>query len=35
MAIAEVLPPFLVNTPSMTATGQLPKFKEDLFKIED
>lgn len=30
----EVLPPFLVNTPSMTATGQLPKFKEDLFKIE-
>jgi seryl-tRNA synthetase len=31
----EVLPPFLVNTPSMTATGQLPKFKEDLFKIED
>ena len=32
---SEVLPPFLVNTPSMTATGQLPKFKEDLFKIED
>jgi seryl-tRNA synthetase len=31
----EVLPPFLVNTPSMTATGQLPKFKEDLFKIEE
>ncbi len=31
----EVLPPFLVNTPSMTATGQLPKFKEDLFKVED
>ncbi|MCP4343840.1 MAG: serine--tRNA ligase [Desulfobulbaceae bacterium] len=31
----EVLPPFLVNTPSMTATGQLPKFKEDLFKIDD
>ena len=30
----EVLPPFLVNTPSMTATGQLPKFAEDLFKIE-
>ncbi len=30
----EVLPPFLVNTPSMTATGQLPKFEEDLFKIE-
>ena len=31
----EVLPPFLVNTPSMTATGQLPKFGEDLFKIQD
>lgn len=30
----EVLPPFLVNTESMTATGQLPKFKDDLFKIE-
>lgn len=28
----EVLPPFLVNTASMTATGQLPKFAEDLFK---
>ncbi len=28
----EVLPPFLVNTESMTATGQLPKFAEDLFK---
>ena len=31
----EVLPPFLVNTPTMTATGQLPKFAEDLFKIQD
>ncbi len=31
----EVLPPFLVNTASMTGTGQLPKFKEDLFKIDD
>lgn len=30
----EVLPPFLVNTPTMTATGQLPKFTADLFKIE-
>ena len=30
----EILPPFLVNTPTMTATGQLPKFAEDLFKIE-
>jgi len=31
----EVLPPFMVNAASMTGTGQLPKFKEDLFKIED
>ena len=31
----EVLPPFMVNSASMTATGQLPKFEEDLFKIHD
>ncbi len=31
----EVLPPFMVNSKAMTGTGQLPKFKEDLFKIED
>jgi len=31
----EVLPPFMVNSASMTATGQLPKFEEDLFKIKD
>ncbi|MGD9321384.1 MAG: serine--tRNA ligase, partial [Desulfobacteraceae bacterium] len=31
----EVLPPFMVNSAAMTGTGQLPKFKEDLFKIED
>jgi seryl-tRNA synthetase len=31
----EVLPPFVVNSLSMTGTGQLPKFKEDLFKLED
>ena len=31
----EVLPPFLVNTPTMTATGQLPKFAADLFKVEE
>ncbi len=31
----EVLPPFLVNSASMTATGQLPKFAEDLFSIKD
>ncbi len=30
----EVLPPFMVNSATMTGTGQLPKFKEDLFKIE-
>ena len=30
----EVLPPFMVNTASMTGTGQLPKFKDDLFKVE-
>ena len=30
----EVLPPFMVNSASMTGTGQLPKFKEDLFKIK-
>jgi seryl-tRNA synthetase len=30
----EVLPPFMVNTAAMTGTGQLPKFKEDLFKCE-
>jgi seryl-tRNA synthetase len=31
----EVLPPFLVNRSSMTATGQLPKFEEDLFRLRD
>lgn len=30
----EVLPPFIVNRKSMTGTGQLPKFEEDLFKLE-
>jgi len=29
----EVLPPFMVNYESMFATGQLPKFEEELFKI--
>ncbi|MBD2770765.1 serine--tRNA ligase [Iningainema tapete] len=28
----EVIPPFLINTESMTATGQLPKFTEESFK---
>jgi seryl-tRNA synthetase len=30
----EVLPPFLVNDLSLIGTGNLPKFKEDLFKVE-
>ncbi len=30
----EVLPPFIVNRASMTHTGQLPKFAEDLFKLQ-
>jgi seryl-tRNA synthetase len=30
----EVLPPFIVNAESLTGTGNLPKFKEDLFKLE-
>ncbi|HZN55140.1 MAG TPA: serine--tRNA ligase [Candidatus Polarisedimenticolaceae bacterium] len=30
----EVLPPFLVNARSLHGTGQLPKFEEDLFKVE-
>ncbi len=31
----EVLPPFLVNRASMTGTGQLPKFEEDMFRTAD
>jgi seryl-tRNA synthetase len=30
----ETLPPFIVNKATMTGTGQLPKFEEDLFKLE-
>ncbi len=30
----EVLPPVIVNGTSLMGTGQLPKFKEDLFKLE-
>ncbi len=30
----ETMPPMIVNRDSMTATGQLPKFEEDLFKLE-
>ena len=29
-----VLAPFIVNADSLRSTGQLPKFKEDLFKLE-
>jgi seryl-tRNA synthetase len=31
----EVYVPFIVNKETMTGTGQLPKFEEDLFKIEN
>jgi seryl-tRNA synthetase len=31
----EILPPFLVNTLSLTGAGQLPKFAADLFKVEN
>jgi seryl-tRNA synthetase len=31
----EVLPPFVVNSESLYGTGQLPKFAEDLFKLEN
>jgi len=31
----EVLPPFLINTASLTATGQLPKFAEESFKCAE
>jgi len=31
----EMLPPYLVNRTSMTGTGQLPKFAEDAFHIEE
>jgi seryl-tRNA synthetase len=30
----EVLPPFIANADSLTGTGNLPKFKSDLFKLE-
>lgn len=31
---SEILPPFIVNRATMTGTGNLPKFEEDLFKLE-
>lgn len=30
----ETLPPFIVNRESLLGTGQLPKFEQDLFKLE-
>ncbi|MCL1849494.1 MAG: serine--tRNA ligase [Clostridiales bacterium] len=30
----ELLPPFMVNRDSMVGTGQLPKFAEDMFRLE-
>lgn len=31
----EVIPPFIVNRATMTGTGQLPKFEEDLFRLRE
>jgi len=31
----ETLPPFIVNKAALFGTAQLPKFEEDLFKLED
>lgn len=31
----EIFPPFLVNRASMTTTGQLPKFEEDMYKTSE
>jgi len=31
----EILPPFLVNSKSMTGTGQLPKFEYDMYKMDE
>lgn len=31
----EILPPYMANTRSMTGTGQLPKFQEDMFKVNN
>ena len=31
----ETMPPYLVNTRTMTGTGQLPKFAEDLYRADD
>jgi len=31
----EIFPPFMANSVSMRGTGQLPKFAEDMFKVEN
>jgi seryl-tRNA synthetase len=31
----EILPPFLVNSASLTGVGQLPKFANEMFRIQD
>lgn len=31
----EVIPPYIVNEASMFGTGQFPKFKEDVFQLQD
>lgn len=31
----EMLPPYIVNRDSLIGTGQLPKFEEDLFKLQN
>lgn len=31
----ELIPPYLINSQSLTGTGQLPKFEEDLFKTTE
>jgi seryl-tRNA synthetase len=31
----EILPPFIVNTASLTGVGQLPKFAADMFRVEN
>ncbi|HRK22097.1 MAG TPA: serine--tRNA ligase [Fimbriimonadaceae bacterium] len=32
---SEVYPPYMVNAASLTGTGQLPKFEEDLYKVDE
>ncbi|MEK6629018.1 MAG: serine--tRNA ligase [Bdellovibrionota bacterium] len=34
-AYTEMIPPFIVNSKSLTGTGQFPKFKEDVFHLEN